>query len=382
MPAKIQKRGNNSYLLTVPGGYENGRQRKFTKTIKADNVNQAKKEYNLFVAECMTGKALPASTPKMTLQQFYAYWKDKYAMPALAHKTIACNDFVADRILAALGHLQIHKITPFHCLELLDQLRRPDIGAHGKPLSSATIHKHYALLNELLTYAAKWDFIPFNPLAKVDPPKRKTAPKELPSPDRVSLFVSLIMGKAVLKHQIWVLLAFLLGLRREEIFGLKVQDIDFAAQTLKISRAVVYVHGLGNVIKDTKTAAGQRVLSLPPVLARLLNEYVSRPQQIKVVSFGRWLFAKGNGEPGQPDAFNNFLKRFVKKHSLPGITPHLLRHMHGSYLMRSGIDLAATSHQLGHTKKSFTADTYIHVTERVETRPAAVMQSVFDTLVK
>jgi hypothetical protein len=33
---------------------------------------------------------------------------------------------------------------PAHGLAFLEQLRRPDIGAHGKPLSSATIHKHCA----------------------------------------------------------------------------------------------------------------------------------------------------------------------------------------------------------------------------------------------
>ena len=48
--------------------------------------------------------------------------------------------------------------------------------------------------------------------------------------------------------------------------------------------------------------------------------------------------------------------------------------------MRAGVDLATTSHQLGHSNKSFTADTYIHVTEQVDQTAARTMDTILGDL--
>lgn len=62
------------------------------------------------------------------------------------------------------------------------------------------------------------------------------------------------------------------------------------------------------------------------------------------------------------------------------ITPHILRHLHGSYLLQNGIDISAVSKILGHTKKSFTLDTYIHTIQTLEKETASVMQNVLNNM--
>lgn len=44
------------------------------------------------------------------------------------------------------------------------------------------------------------------------------------------------------------------------------------------------------------------------------------------------------------------------------------------------MDIAAVSKSLGHSKKSFTLDTYIHTIESIENETASVMQDVLSNL--
>jgi len=391
MPPKIEKRGSNSYRLFVSGGYENGKQQNFYRTIQCANIAEAKKEYSRFSAECLNGKVLTSNTPKMTLQQFFNYWMEKHIKPNRTPKTIEYNIYISARILAALGHLRIDKIKPQHILELLEQLRRPDITKNNKPLSENTIRKHYTLVNTILNVATKWNFIPFNPMAKLEPPKKTRIQKELPTTGEISEFLNLIVKltnshknnpnrrfsyRRSLRLQTWVFLAFSLGLRREEIFGLQMQDIDFERNHLHIRRAAINVQKQGVIIKDTKTTSSNRTLAMPDKIIELLKEYIDLEKPTN------WLFFRSNGEVMLPDDFNSYLKRLKKRYNTAHITPHVLRHMYGSYLLRSGIDLASASHQLGHSNKSFTADTYIHVIEQIETRSATAMQNILNDMIE
>lgn len=72
------------------------------------------------------------------------------------------------------------------------------------------------------------------------------------------------------KHQLWILLAFTLGLRREEISGLKWQDVNFDENTISIERAIVYVRNKGLIEKDTKSDSSYRKLSAPEDVMHLL----------------------------------------------------------------------------------------------------------------
>jgi len=92
------------------------------------------------------------------------------------------------------------------------------------------------------------------------------------------------------------------------------------------------------------------------------------------------VFSQFNGSVGHPHSFNTFIEKFCEEDNLPEIGPHTFRHMYGSYLLRSGVDLAAVSSMLGHANKSFTANTYIHALQLAKDQPAVVMQGILDLL--
>jgi integrase len=389
MPSKVKKRGKNSYLLTVVH-----QQEEYTLTIKADSDLEAEQQWKLFAADVLRGNAISVGTEKMTLTKFYDYWLIHYAKEHLEDTTQVVEEKIFERIDAALGHLRIDKILPKHILEFFEQLKAPDASFKDEPLSQAYIRKHASLLKTLLTTAHEWKFIISNPFKGIKLPKPGKSQKKIPNETEVKHFFALLSDHKILKHRLWVMLAFSLGLRREEIFGLKWKEINFEKRTITIALAAVYIPKKGIKIKDTKTDNSYRTLSMPPDIVFMLTAWHDelkaaakrRAKRNKVVilddptSSEKFVFPKVDGTVGHPHSFNNFLKRLCEDHNITTIGPHVFRHLSGSYLLKGGVDLAAVSAKLGHSDKSFTLKTYIHEVQSAEEHSANVMQGILQTL--
>ncbi|AIF51212.1 site-specific integrase [Pelosinus sp. UFO1] len=394
MPSKIRNRGNNNYQFFVPNGYDaTGKQQGFIKTVTASNQTEAKALYDLFLRDCVQGKVLASSIEKMTLSQFYDYWKEKFAIARYAKTTMACYNQVFVRINAALGHLRIDKIKPIQLVDFFAQLSKQDAKNNDTPFTDRSIAKYRELLQLLFSSALKWELTTSNPLEKLDKPRTRKKQKEIPTQEEVVKFFD-CLSKAPLKSQLMCMLAFAGGLRREELSALKQGDFNAEKNTAKIERAATYIPGEGIHIGLTKTNNSERTISLPISVMKLRESYnaeikalaMRRAKRNKVVllddpiSSDKWLFSQPDGSIGHPHALNSFLKKFCFEHDLFNFTPHLLRHLHGSYLLRNGMDIAAVSKSLGHSKKSFTLDTYIHTIETIEDETASVMQNVLSSI--
>lgn len=69
-------------------------------------------------------------------------------------------------------------------------------------------------------------------------------------------------------------IAFGMGLRRSEICALKVSDIDFYKNQIKVQRAMVKTPEKKWILKTPKTKAGKRTLSIPDFLIPDLKQAV------------------------------------------------------------------------------------------------------------
>ena len=389
MPAKVEKRGENTYRLSVVH-----EQQTYRKTITADSKLEADQEWKLFAADVLKGHALSTDVEKMTLAQFWEYWNIHYANEHLEDTTRAVNEDVYQRIEAALGHQRLDKILPRHILEFYEQLKAPNASVNDTPLSPAYIRKHASVLKTLLNAAKDWGFIINNPSDKVKLPKAPKKKKRVPKEDELSAFFDRLFQHKISKHRLWVFLAFSLGLRREEIFGLQWQDVDLEKRTITIERAAVYVAKEGIIVKDCKTDNSYRKLKLPPDIHIMLLEWREevkaaakrRNKRKKVVTIDdpvsaeKWLFPQADGSVGHPHSFNSFLRRFYEQHDLTPISPHAFRHLCGSYMLRHGVDIAAVSAQLGHGDKAFTLSDYIHELQSAQNHAADVMQGILQTI--
>ena len=82
-----------------------------------------------------------------------------------------------------------------------------------------------------------------------------------------------------------------------------------------------------------------------------------------VASVGAGLVFHRNGKPIDSRARtirDHHFYPLITRRRLPKMRLHDLRHLHGSYLVAQGVDLASVAERLGHASKSFTLQTYVH----------------------
>ncbi|WP_019880179.1 tyrosine-type recombinase/integrase [Succinispira mobilis] len=385
MAGSIKKQPNGKYLLTAYCGYDaKGKQVRIRKTIEAKSDREAQKKLALFVAEVENGGI--AQTANMTLAEFADYWLEKHAKMHLADRTLERQlGILKTRILPTLGHLKIDKIKPSHVLHLKQQLidcERLDRKA-GK-LSLRSVEMNLGLLRSMLNKAVKWKLISTNPCQDVDIPKPKHRKIPIYDEQQLAIFLRLLDSEPT-KYKLMAMLALTTGLRRSEMFGLEWQHINFNKRTCSIEQSSLYIVGKGLITKEPKTELSARLVAAPTITMELFKQHYEdqRIEQDKLQDMwcgSNRVFTTWDGRPMHPDTFNTWLKKFIKKHNLPHISPHSFRHMSATFALQQGIYLKSVSSRLGHAKTSTTADIYAHALQSVDREIADKMDSFLDSI--
>jgi integrase len=118
-----------------------------------------------------------------------------------------------------------------------------------------------------------------------------------------------------------------------------------------------------NVPNTPKTSTSSRVVpimvSTLSLLRRLKHQRQSEnPTAILEDSF---IFPSEASifSPRNPDAVTRRVKRFMKQHNLPDLSPHDLRHSCATLLLSSGADIKSVQEILGHANASTTLNFYV-----------------------
>ena len=153
-----------------------------------------------------------------------------------------------------------------------------------------------------------------------------------------------------------------------ELCGLKWEDFDSKAGTLKICRTIRSGKGGTLEVGDTKTYAGKRTILLPHSTIQLLKKR-------KETALTEWIFPDllNPEKPTHPAGAYRQLKKLLAEAGLPDIRFHDLRHTFATHALAGGVDAKTLSGILGHTKASFTLDTYAHVTGDMQRHAAQVV---------
>jgi integrase/recombinase XerC len=136
------------------------------------------------------------------------------------------------------------------------------------------------------------------------------------------------------------------GLRVSELCGLRVEDIDWSEQ-------LVRVRGKGK--KERLVPIGQPALQ---AIESYWNTLKQPPSGEAPVFFAE----TKKVAPLQPIQLSRRLKRYLVIAGLdPGLTPHKLRHSYATHLLDAGADLRSVQELLGHAHL-ITTQVYTHVT--------------------
>ena len=100
-------------------------------------------------------------------------------------------------------------------------------------------------------------------------------------------------------------------------------------------------------------------------MCQLLKSYRSYQALERLRVGDRWvdtdrLFTQWNGEPIYPDTVTDSFAKFLKRHDLPKVTLHSLRHSNATLMIAEGADIRTVSNRLGHAQTSTTLNIYSH----------------------
>ena len=375
MAGSIEKRGKNSYRLTVSEGFDlNGKPMIHRKTVHGTKKD-AEVELAKFVTEVQNGLIIDGKSLKFS--EFTEIWKRDYGSKELAPSTYKryCR-MLETRLLPYFGHFYINKIKPTDIMKFYDLLEKDTQlvrkkGNNGsktkKPLSGKTILEHHRLLRAMLHKAVYWQLIVANPAERVQPPKaRKPKRKSYDDEQTKILLENLeLLSSEDTKYKVAIILTVFTGVRLGELMGLEWQDVDFKNGIISINRSSQYLADMGVFTKVPKTESSIREIAIPEFIISLLEEYKLWYEEQKSIYGELWtdsdrLFVQADGKPMPPSTISKWFVKYVGQIGLPVINFHGLRHTNASLLVAQNIDIAVISARLGHAQISTTLDFYVH----------------------
>ena len=191
----------------------------------------------------------------------------------------------------------------------------------------------------------------------IDLPKVQKQMKEYP---RASEIIQVFRGDWI---ELEVLLALCLGLRKEEIRGLKPADLS-SDGILTINRVKITIDKQDIVKEEAKTVESRRRIVLPPFLRELYRQ-----------RSGEWIL------PGSGHSLYMHYRRMMDKAGFKGITFHDLRHTYAVLSLKAGDDAKTLQENMGHYSAAFTMDVYAYVTPGMRRDSANRMDQYMQTMI-
>ncbi|MCC6438530.1 MAG: site-specific integrase [Acidimicrobiales bacterium] len=271
---------------------------------------------------------------------------------AVGPKAREQHAWAATHIKAGLGGLRLDALDRDDVARWLDDL------AKGGKLSRRSVQLCRTILRAVLTDAVDEGLLRRSPAARVGMPRHVVKPdreREVDAWDEQQ--VRVFLG-ASSQHR-WgapFRLAVLYGPRRSELLGLKWDDIDFNAATVRIDEAIVEVKG-GLVWTPGKTKRSRRTIPVDAVTLRLLEAHRRKQLAERLFCGPAWadldlVVCTRTGTAVHPRNFNKTLAILARDAGLPHLTSHGLRHTAATHMTRRATDLGqlrAAAEILGHS---------------------------------
>ncbi len=286
--------------------------------------------------------------------------------------------------------------------------------ATDQTISLHVIEKIHALLKSALGQAVTWGYIQTNPAANVTPPKPKTKPREVWTPEQAQTALSLCTDPVL---HLAMLLALGCSLRIGEILGLTWDCVDITDESIANGVAGVYIDKelkrcdkssledlerrgrsavrftfpdckqegakTSLVLKEPKTASSVRTVFFSETVANALKAMKASQDVKKELLDGNYqdynlVLAHTDGRPYEERQIADRLRKFIKDNDLPVVVFHSLRHCRTSVKLQiSGGNIKAVQGDTGHAQARMVTDLYAHTNTDDRRRLAQKMESDF-----
>jgi integrase len=354
MPAtgdRITKRKDGLFQGMYTAHTPDGPKRKYVYGRKYKDVQKK-------LAEAMgdASKGILYDDENQTVAQYMERWLEDSARGDLGHR--AYHNYklqIRRHISPAFGRLKLSRLTAAHIQSLYAAKLRDGL----KPSSVRYIH---AVLHRGLEQAVRFNLIPFNPAARVDPPKIRQEEITPLDAEQARRFLHAARGD---RFEALYVLSLTTGLRMGEALGLRWSDVDLDAGTLRVNRQVQHMRGGGGLVFSEPKNASRRTLDLPQRAVEALRSHRKKQaeEKLRATDYGDsgLVFATGKGTPiDAQNIVNRYFKPLLKRADLPDIRWHDLRHTYATLLLARGTHPTYVQKSLGHASVQLTLDRYSH----------------------
>lgn len=352
--------GRERYRLVVDIGKDpaTGKRKQFTHTY--DKMKEARAELSRIRHERNTGTFV--KPVKTTLDEYLDTWLA--GRRKLEDATKANYRDALKPVRQRLGRRELQELDKGVIDDLVEWMQtagRKRGGQPGTGLSPRAVQLTLGVLQQALDMAVAERKLPYNPVRLVERPRQVKAKHTPWTNAEVRAFLDAIRDDRLFA----VMYLSLMGLRPEEVCGLRWDRVDLEARTVTINWVRTLVDG--RVIeKAPKTDAGERPLPLPSAPALALKSLKAR-QAAEKLAAGVEAYGKGNyvlcdevGEPWKTDQLRRRFYKLVEAAGVRRVTLYDARHACLTYLATSGVPDVIVSAWAGHADLSFTKRTYVH----------------------
>ena len=367
---------NQKYQIEIPLGYNCNKRIRHFETFYGGKKDAVIQESRLKI-QLLEGSFIQKNN--MTIKDLSSEYL-KFQKEVLSPKTYETYRYRINLINENLGYVKLKNINAKILENFYNYLRSEYISTRGTKLSPTTIQSYYAIINNMLVTAVKWDYIKFNVNSKIEKPKRVKANIQCYSPDEVDLLLKCVMQEP-LKYQAIIILALDLGCRRGELTGLTWDDIDFKTGKVSINKTTQYINR--HIFeKETKTENSNRINYISKTTIDILKKYQKEQLERQLQLGSKWIktnrvFTTEFGDNIHPDTPTKILDKIIKKYNLKRITFHGLRHTNVSLMISKGIQTQIISRKVGHSSVQTTDRIYSHFFEDEFKEVANVMDDIF-----
>jgi integrase len=317
------------------------------------------------------------------LQRFLSFYKTEGGVALRTWQDYRYH--IDENIVPGIGAVTVSELKPREVDLWMKSLRERGLGPR-------TVEYAQAVLRRALQFAVEWEILDRNPAAaRFRAAKRKKAANagakriRFLDPDEARKFLDVIEGD---RHAALYTVAVTTGLRPEELYGLRLKDVNLDARRLTVNQVLAKTRRKkGEKVArfqfgPPKTEKSRRTIDFPEFVATVLTEERRRLITARALAADRWqenglLFPSKIGTPLEE---RNVLRRFqsiCQANELPKLRVYDLRHTHASLLIHEGVHPKKISERLGHSSIKLTMDLYGHLFEGSDRDSADKMERLF-----
>ena len=307
------------------------------------------------------------SSKDPTFADFFLDWAKTYKIPKTSANTQNRYRHVHGRIVDYFGQAKLSKVTRRQYQQFINE--------YGANHSKSTMQKVHGTIRACVSDAMSEGIVRHNFTDRINLVwnSENTMQVEYLSVAEIQALIgSLLKGiKPNYISRYMILCAIYTGLRLGEILALEWTDIDYAGNTISVTKSYDYA---AKRTKEPKTASSKRTV-------RVSAEFLAMIEPLKA-NHQKRVFAPADGSYLSSSAVNKALRKQLKACGLvkQDFHFHSLRHSHVALLLYEGVPLYAISKRLGHADMSITARKYAYLIDELRQKGDDRIEEILNNL--